>query len=251
MRLAGKRVLVTGGSRSIGRAIAVGLGAEGAAVGVNYRASEKEANEVVAQIREKGGTAAALYADVAKKAAVDAMVAKFVETFGGIDLLVCNAGVLKRTPFLEISEEEWDWIQSINLKGYFLAGQAVAKQMVKQGGGGAMCMISSAGAKLAAPNLAHYNTAKAGITMLVQEMALELAPHKIRVNAIGPGLLETDLNRKDIQNPEFYNFRIARIPLKIIGVPEDVVGAVAYLLSDDARLVTGTTLYMDAGQSIW
>jgi NAD(P)-dependent dehydrogenase (short-subunit alcohol dehydrogenase family) len=167
-------------------------------------------------------------------------------------LLINNAGVLKRTPFLEISEEEWDWTLNTNLKGYFQVGQAVAKKMVARKIQGGMVNVSSAGQIVAAPNLTHYCVAKAGIEMLTKQMALELAPHKIRVNAIAPGLIETDLNRADIADPAFRQRRMARIPLEVIGVPEDVVGSVVFLANDqESRLITGASVFIDAGQTIW
>jgi NAD(P)-dependent dehydrogenase (short-subunit alcohol dehydrogenase family) len=199
-----------------------------------------------------GRRSTAIQGNVADLRDVTNLVAEADRFLDGIDLLVNNAGILKRTPFLEIAEEEWDLILDTNLKGYFLVSQAVAAKMIERKIHGAIVNVSSAGQAVAAPNLTHYCVAKAGIEMLTKQMALELAPHKIRVNAIAPGLIETDLNRKDIANPEFYEKRIARIPLKEIGVPEDVVGAVVFLASTtEARLVTGASVFIDAGQTIW
>jgi NAD(P)-dependent dehydrogenase (short-subunit alcohol dehydrogenase family) len=251
-RLAGRRALVTGGSRSIGRAIALGLAREGADVVVNYRQDRGAAERTAADIRALGRRAAAVQGDTAVKADVDRLVADTVRALGRIDLLVNNAGVLKRTPLLEISEDEWDWILDTNLKGYFLVSQAVARHMAEQGIPGAIVNTSSAGQAVAAPNLTHYCVAKAGIEMLTKQLALELAPHRIRVNAICPGLIETDLNRADIADPAFRERRLARIPLREIGQPDDVVGAVLFLASgDEARLVTGASLFIDGGQTIW
>lgn len=252
MRLTGRRALVTGGSRSIGRAIAIGLAREGADVVVSYRSDHEAAEQTAREIRALGRRAAAVQGDTALKVDVDRLVAEAVGALGGIDLLVSNAGVLRRTPFLQIEEAEWDWILDTNLKGYFLVGQAVAHQMVAQGIQGAIVNTSSAGQAVAAPNLTHYCVSKAGVEMLTKQMALELAPYKIRVNAICPGLIETDLNRRDIADPEFRSRRLARIPLKEIGVPEDVIGAVVFLASnDEARLVTGASVFIDGGQTIW
>ena len=171
---------------------------------------------------------------------------------GPVDLLVNNAGVLKRTSFLEIEEREWDAIVDTNLKGAFLVGQAVARQMVERKLEGAIVNVGSTAQAAAAPNLTHYAVSKAGVAMLTRQMALELAPHRIRVNAVAPGLIETDINRKDIADPEFRQRRLARIPLGIVGVPEDVVGAVVYLAANaEARLVTGASFFLDAGQTIW
>ena len=252
MRLAGRRALVTGASRGIGRAIALGFAREGADVAVGCRSARVEAESVVREIRAMGRRGVVVQGSTARRLDVDRFVAETVGALGGLDLLVNNAGILKRTPFLEIEEGEWDAIHDVNLKGYFLVGQAAARRMAESGAGGAIVNVSSAGQAVAAPNLTHYCVAKAGVEMLTKQMALELAPHRIRVNAIAPGLIETDMNRADIAEDEFRRRRLARIPLGEIGSPEDVVGAVIYLASnDEARLVTGATIFIDAGQTIW
>jgi NAD(P)-dependent dehydrogenase (short-subunit alcohol dehydrogenase family) len=243
---------VTGGGRSIGRGIALGLAREGADVVVNYRQDRDAAERTAAEIRALGRRAATVAGDTSVRADVERAVGAAADALGGIDLLVNNAGILRRTPFLEIAEPEWDEILDVNLKGYFLVGQAVARHMVDRGTAGAIVNVSSAGQLVAAPNLTHYCVAKAGIEMLTKQMALELAPHHIRVNAVCPGLIETDLNRQDIADPAFRARRLARIPLKEIGTPDDVVGAVVFLASGtEARLVTGASLFVDAGQTIW
>ena len=252
MRLEGQRALITGGSRSIGRGIALGLAREGADVAVNFRYSRESAEDVVRQIKEMGCRAIAVQGSTDSYSDVQRFVTEADDFLGGIDILVNNAGVLKRTPFLEISVEEWDGILNVNLKGYFLVGQAVARGMVKADIPGAIVNVSSAGQAVAAPNLTHYCVSKAGVEMLTKQMALELAPHKIRVNAIAPGLIETDMNREDIAQDDFRERRLARIPLREIGVPEDLMGAVLFLASnDEARLVTGASVFIDAGQTIW
>jgi NAD(P)-dependent dehydrogenase (short-subunit alcohol dehydrogenase family) len=252
MRLAGRKALVTGGSRSIGRGIALALAREGADVAVNYRHDGAAAERTVADIRALGRVAAAVQGDTGVKADVERFVAEAVAALGHIDVLVNNAGVLKRTAFLDIGEREWDWIVDTNLKGYFLVGQAVARHMIDRRLTGAIINTSSAGQAVAAPNLTHYCVTKAGIEMLTKQMALELAPHRIRVNAICPGLIETDLNRGDIADPAFRERRLARIPLKEIGTPDDVTGAVVFLASEtEARLVTGASVFIDGGQTIW
>ena len=252
MRLEARHALVTGGSRSIGRGIALALGREGADVVVNFKTRRDAAEEVVGSLKELGRRATAVQGSTDSSEDVNRLVKEADDFLGGIDLLVNNAGVLKRTPFLEISQEEWDWTLETNLRGYFLVGQAVARRMIDREIAGAVINVSSAGQAIAAPNLTHYCVAKAGIEMLTKQMALELAPHRIRVNAIAPGLIETDLNRSDIQDPAFRERRLARIPLKEIGVPEDVVGAVVFLASnEEARLVTGASVFIDAGQTIW
>ena len=252
MRLSDQRALVTGGSRSIGRGIAVGLAREGADVAVGYRGGRLDAEDTVREIENLGRRACAVQGSTDTQSDVERLVAEAHETLGGLDILVNNAGILKRTPLLEISEKEWDAIQNVNLKGYFLVGQAVARRMIEDRTPGAIVNVSSAGQAVAAPNLTHYCVSKAGVEMLTKQMALELAPHKIRVNAIAPGLIETDMNRADIAQEDFRDRRLARIPLGVIGVPDDLVGAVVYLASnDEARLVTGASLFIDAGQTIW
>ena len=252
MRLEGIRALVTGGSRGIGRAIALGLAREGANVVVNYRENRHDASAVVQQINLMGRRAVQLRGSTHVSEDVERFVEMGYDFLGGIDLLVNNAGILRRTPLLDIEEEEWDEILNVNLKGYFLVGQAVALRMVGAESGGAIVNVSSAGQAVAAPDLTHYCVAKAGVEMLTKQMALELAPHNIRVNAIAPGLIETDINRSDLAQEEFRERRLARIPLGEIGEPDDVAGAVVFLASnEEARLVTGATLFIDGGQTIW
>ena len=219
---------------------------------VGYRSSREDAESTVHQIEATGRRAVAVQGSTDSRSDVERFVGEAHDFLGGLDILVNNAGVLKRTPLLEISEEEWDAILNVNLKGYFLVGQAVARRMVENGTPGAIVNVSSAGQAVAAPNLTHYCVSKAGVEMLTKQMALELAPHRIRVNAIAPGLIETDMNRADIARDDFRERRLARIPLREIGTPDDLVGSVVHLASnDEARLVTGATLFIDAGQTIW
>ncbi len=250
MRLKDKVAVVTGSSRSIGRAIALGYGREGAKLVVNYRSDEGAARSVVAELEAMGSEAVAVRADTSVASDVGDLINAAVDRFGRIDILVNNAAILIRTPFLEIAESEWDRIIEVNLKGFFLCSQAVARQMVDQGDGGVIINMSSAGETLAGRDLAHYCVAKGGVRMLTRQLAFELAPFKIRANAIAPGLIETDMNRSDLAQPEFREYRLSMIPLGIIGVPEDIVGAAVFLASDDSRMATGSTIYLDAGQTI-
>lgn len=245
----GKTVLVTGGSRGIGRACVLAFAKSGAEVAINYNRSEEEALKLLEAARAFSNSQI-FKADTSRPDQVNGMVADVVKYFGKINILVNNAGVLRRTPFLQITESEWDWVLDINLKGYFLVGQAVAKQMVEQNTGGAIVNVSSNNQERAAVLLAHYNVSKAGVAMLTKTMANELAPYKIRVNNVAPGLTETDINRKDIANKEWLEGRMARIPLKIVAKPEDIAGAVLFLASDDAKMATGTTVWVDAGATI-
>ncbi len=250
MRLKDKVAVVTGSSRSIGRAIALGYGREGAKLVVNYRNDEGAARSVVAELESMGSEAIAVRADTSVASDVGELMNAAVDRFGRIDILVNNAAILIRTPFLEIAESEWDRIIEVNLKGFFLCSQSAARQMVSQGDGGVIINMSSAGETLAGRDLAHYCVAKGGVRMLTRQLAFELAPYKIRANAIAPGLIETDMNRSDLAQPEFREYRLSMIPLGIIGVPEDIVGAAVFLASDDSRMATGSTIYLDAGQTI-
>ena len=250
MRLKDKVAVVTGSSRSIGRAIALGYAREGAKVVINYRSDRGAADSAVGEIEEIGSETIAVQADTSSSSDVAELMAATVDRFGRIDILVNNAGILIRTPFLEIEESEWDRILEVNLKGFFLCSQAAAKQMVRQGDGGVIINMSSAGDTLAGRDLTHYCVAKGGVRMLTRQLASELAPHGIRANAIAPGLIETDMNRADLSDQEFRNYRLSMIPLGIIGVPEDIVGAAVFLASEDSRMATGTTIYLDAGQTI-
>jgi NAD(P)-dependent dehydrogenase (short-subunit alcohol dehydrogenase family) len=250
MKLANKTALVTGGGRGNGRAIALGLAREGADVAVGCVSHPDDAREVVDEIAALGRRAIVVQGDTASAADARRIVAEAVGAFDRLDILVNNAGVLRRTPFLDIPEDEWDWLLDTNLKGAFLVGQAAARQMVAQGAGGHIINVSSLNQFNAGMNVAHYCVSKAGVGMLTKTMALELAPHNIRVNAIAPGLIETDMNRHDIARPEFREGRLARIPLKLIGRPDDLVAIAVLLASDDARLITGATFSVDGGAAI-
>ena len=206
MRLEGKVALVAGGARGIGRAIALGLAREGADVAILYVRNPAAATEAVTAIQGLGRRGLAVQADVANKAQVQAAVAQVEERLGPIEVLVSNAGVQKRIFFLDLPEEDWDWIVGTNLKGCFLVGQAVAARM-KARGRGKIVNVSSEAAGFPAPRMSAYCVSKAGITMLTKCMALELAPYGIRVNALAPGLTRTDLNSKDLDDPEFHKQR--------------------------------------------
>jgi len=249
MKLAKKVALVTGGSRSIGRAIALGFAREGADVAVNYVSNTEEARSTVRDIEALGRQALAVKADTSKRAEVEAMVNDVWERFGQIDILVNNAGVQKRVFFLELEEKDWDWMLGVNLKGYYLVGQAVAARM-KARGHGAIVNISSEAAGFPAQRMTAYCVSKAGVAMLTKCMALELAQYGIRVNALAPGLTRTDINRKDLEDEEFLKMRVARIPLGRVMNPEDLVGAALFLASSDSETATGTTLQVDGGRGI-
>ncbi len=248
-KLAGRIALVTGGSRSIGRAIAVGLAREGADVAVNFTRDLAAAQTTVREIEAIGRRALAVKADVSRRAEVLAMVEHVGTELGPIDLLVNNAGVQKRVYFLDLDEADWDWMLDVNLKSCFLVGQAVAASM-KPRGGGTIINVSSEAGGFPAPRMTAYCVSKAGVAMLTKCMALELAPYGIRVNALAPGLTRTDLNRNDLEDATFLNARLARIPLGRVLSPADLVEAAVFLASPGSAMVTGTTLQVDGGRGI-
>ena len=249
MRLSGKVALVTGGARSIGRAIALGLAREGADVGVVYVSHSEAAQAAVREIEALGRRGLAVRADIAKRDEVQAAVEAVEKRLGPIDVLVSNAGVQKRIFFLDLQETDWDWIVDTNLKGCYLVGQAVAARM-KERGRGKIVNVSSEAAGFPAQRMTAYCVSKAGVAMLTKCMALELAQHGIRVNALAPGLTRTDINSKDLDDEAFYKMRVARIPLGRVMSPEDLVGAAVFLASPDSDSMTGQTLQVDGGRAI-
>jgi NAD(P)-dependent dehydrogenase (short-subunit alcohol dehydrogenase family) len=249
MKLEGKVALVTGGSRSIGRAIGLAFAREGASVAINYISHAEAAQSAVQEIESLGRRTLAIQADTSRRSQVQAMVEEVETRLGPIDILVNNAGVQKRVFFLDLAEEDWDWMLGVNLKGCFLVAQAVATRM-KARGRGKIINVSSEAAGFPAPRMTAYCVSKAGVAMLTKCMALELAPHGIRVNALAPGLTRTDINRKDLDDESFLKMRVARIPLGRVMSPEDLVGAAVFLASADSDMATGITLQVDGGRAI-
>lgn len=243
MRLENKVAIVTGATQGIGLACARRLIQEGASV---MLVDIKPEGAAVAQ--ELGPQAAFCTADVSLKVDVDAMIAATMARFGRIDILVNNAGVTHAADFLDLSEDDFDRVLRINLKSMFLCGQAAARHMVKQHSG---CIInmSSVNAELAIPNQVPYVVSKGGINQLTKVMALNLAPHGIRVNGVGPGTILTELAKKAVlASPEARHTILSRTPAGRCGEPEEVGAVVAFLASDDASYMTGQTMYVDGGR---
>jgi glucose 1-dehydrogenase len=245
-RVEGKIVLVAGAGGGIGGAAAEGLGREGAAV-VCTDISMAGAEATAARITAAAGRAAAVSLDVRDRAAVDAAVRTAVSEFGWLDVLLDCAGISQTAAFLDLDPGEWDRIISVNLTGMFHLGQAAARQMVRQGGGGSIINVTSQLAEVARPERAAYVASKGGGRSLTHAMALELAPHAIRVNAIAPGPTLTGLTQASYADPERRRATIAQIPLGRMGEPEDIVGAILFLASDESRWVTGSTVTVDGG----
>src|SRR5437870_1580550 len=245
-RVEGKVALVAGAGGGIGGAGAEGLAREGAALGcadVDGAAAEATA----ARIRAAGGRATALTLDVRDRAAVDAAVAATVREYGRLDVLVDCAGVSHGGTFLDLDPAEWERVIAVNLSGMFHLGQAAARQMVRQGGGGSIINVTSQLAEVARPERAAYVASKGGGRSLTHAMALDLAAHGIRVNAIAPGPTLTNLTRAAYADPERRRATIAQLPLGRLGDPQDLVGAILFLASDESIWATGSTVTVDGG----
>lgn len=243
-RFEGKTAIVTGASRGIGREIAILLGAEGASVAVNYSGSKEKAEEVVELIKQSGGDAFAIQANVSDAEQVKQMIDETLKSFGSIDMLVNNAGITRDNLLMRMKEDEWDDVININLKGVFLCTKAVTRQMMKQRAGKIVNLASIVGV-IGNPGQANYVAAKAGVIGLTKTTARELATRNITVNAVAPGFITTDMT--DALPDSVKEQMLAQIPLGKLGSAEDVAGAVAFLLSNDANYITGQTIHVDGG----
>lgn len=246
MSLKGKVALVTGAATGIGQAIALRLAQEGADVAVNYFSAAQHPETEVQQIEGLGDRAISVMADVSKKDQVEAMIAETIQQLGGIHILVNNAGIEKPTPILDLEEQYWDAMLNVDLKGAFLCTQAAGKWM-RDNGGGSIINISSVHEEIPMVGNAAYCAAKGGLMMLMRTVAVELAPHNIRVNNIGPGAIDTPINAATMADPKKSEALRNSIPLKRIGSPEDVAGLAAFLCSDDASYITGSSYFIDGG----
>ena len=244
-----KVAIITGSRRGIGRGIAEKLAEAGANVvisDISQEDCEAAANEIAEKFHVQ---ALAVKCDVSSKKEVDDLIQKTVEKFGKIDIMVNNAGIFFQKPFLEYTEKDWDKIMDINLKSVYLCSQAAAREMVKRNYGKIVNITSIAGV-VGYPGAAAYCASKAGMINLTKEMALELAPNKINVNAVAPGVIETPMTKFIIENKEAFEATLAAIPWKRQGQPSDIANAVHYLASDEADYVTGQTLIVDGGWTI-
>ncbi len=244
MKFKGKTVLITGSSRGIGRATAIAFAREGANIVVNYVKNKSAAEEVVAEIKGLGASAIAIQADVADESDVRRMIDETVKQFGGIDVLINNAGIVFDIPILEKTVEQWERTLRVNLIGTFLCIKYAVPQMKGRPGASILNISSTNGVDSLSPESADYDTSKAGVISLTKNFSQFLAPG-IRVNSVAPGWVDTDIN-KGLPR-DFIKNETEKIALKRWGRPEDIAGAVLFLCSEDASFITGTTLVVDGG----
>ena len=244
--LKGRSALVTGAGRGIGRGIALGLAEAGADVGLVAR-SESELQSAAEEARALGVKAAVFPKDLTKTEGIRSLVDDFISEFGKIDILVNNAGVNVPQYAEDVTEEAWDKVLDINLKSAFFLAQAVGRAMIERGKGGRIINISSQTGSVALIKRAAYCASKAGLDLVTKVLALEWAKHEILVNSVAPTFIETPMTKEFLADPEFREYALAKNILKRFGTPDDVAGAVIYLASPAANLVTGHVLLVDAG----
>ena len=243
--LAGQAALVTGAQQGIGKAVVTALAAAGADVAINWFDDEAAALALARSVEELGRRALTVQGDVSQKADATAMVAMARKTFGRLDIVVNNAGVFPRSEFLEMAEEEWDMIHGVNLKGSFLVAQAAARTMVDDGTAGAIVNISSSSVRGHVLGV-HYSASKTGLIGLTRSMALALAPHRIRVNAIAPGITDTAQPRYQFSEAQMQE-QSDLVPLGAMAQPGDIADIVVFLASDASRFMTGELVHANGG----
>ena len=252
MKLDGKVALVTGSSQGIGQAIAIRLAQEGANVVINYRSHPEGAEKTLEKVRAAGGQCHmvdgfTVQADTGMIADVQRMVAESIAHFGKLDILVNNAGVEKNADFWDVTEADYDAVLNVNLKGVFFATQALVKHLRETKQPGKIINISSVHEELPFPHFAAYCASKGGLKMLTRNLSVELAPLGININNVAPGAIETPINTKLLNDPQKLSALLQNIPLGRLGKPNDVASMVAFLASEEADYVTGTTFFVDGG----
>ncbi len=256
--LAGQAALVTGANSGIGEAVARCFADAGAKVAINWVVHEEATNAIIADIKQQGGTAIGVKADVSNEAEVQAMFATVIGAFGTLDILCANAGLQDDAPFTEMTLAQWNHVIGVNLTGQFLCAREAAREFIRRGvrpdiskAAGKIIHMSSVHQEIPWAGHANYATSKGGVYMLMRTLAQELAPHKIRVNAIAPGAIQTPINRNAWDTPAALKSLLTLIPDGRIGQPEDIGRAAVWLASDDSDYVQGETLYVDGGMTLY
>ena len=250
-RLLGRRVLVTGSSKGIGRGIAVRFAQEGADVAINYNSDPRGAEEALAEVEAAGRRGVMIQGNTGSVEAVRALVGASADALGGLDVLVNNAGIESHAPFWDVTEADYDRVLNVNLKGVFFATQAFVRHCRAAGQGGKVINISSVHEDLAFPNFAAYCASKGGLRMLTRTLAVELGPLGITINNIAPGAIETPINAKLLNDPVKLGALTRQIPLARLGQPADVAGLATFLASSDSDYVTGSTYFVDGGLTVF
>jgi glucose 1-dehydrogenase len=250
--------VVTGASSGIGRGCALALARAGAAVAVNYRSSPDDAKAVVAEIERAGGRAVALQADVSRESDVERLFSETIARFGTVDILVANAGIQKDAPFKDLSLADWQKVIDVNLTGYFLCARAAVREFLRRGlkpeisrSAGKIVFVSSVHEVIPWAGHVNYASSKGGISLLMKSLAQEVLEQKIRVNSVAPGAIRTEINRPAWESEKAMRELLRFIPYGRIGEPDDVGRAVAWIASDEADYVAGTTLFIDGGMTLY
>lgn len=256
--LSGQKALVTGANSGIGKGVAIALGEAGADVVVNYIIGDDAANEVVAAVKKAGGNAYAHKADVSSEDEVAAMFARMKQEFGTTDILVANAGLQRDAAFHEMTLAQWQKVLDVNLTGQFLCAREAVREFLRRGlvpevssSAGKIICMSSVHQEIPWAGHANYATSKGGIKLLMESLAQEVAPKKIRVNAIAPGAIRTSINTAAWQTKAAYDALMTLVPYGRIGEPEDIARAAVWLASDHSDYVVGTTLFVDGGMTLY
>ena len=247
MKLEGKTVLITGGSQGIGQGIAFRLAEEGADIAVDYVGNSASADATVAQIQKRGRRALAVQADISSVDQIHSMIKQTVDSLGGVDVLINNAGVEKHASIWEATEHDYDLVLTINLKGAFFASQAFVQHRMAEKKPGKIINVSSVHEELPFPHFTSYCASKGGMKMMMRNLSIELAPFGITVNNIAPGAIETPINTALLNDPPKLKALLDNIPLARLGQVSDVAGVAAFLASSDADYITGTTVVVDGG----
>lgn len=247
MKLAGKVALVTGSSGGIGQAIAVRLASEGADIVIDFRSHPEGAEETKSKVEATGRKSLVVKADLGIVSDVRQMIESGIQHFGKLDILVNNAGLEKRADFWEVTEEDYDSVINVNLKGVFFATQAIVQHLIETKRSGKIINISSVHEELPFPHFTSYCVSKGGVKMMMRNLGVELGPLGITINNVSPGAIETSINKELLANPEKLNAVLKNVPLGRLGQPNDVAALVAFLASPDADYITGSTFYVDGG----